>query len=354
MKAGWIAIEMMAILIDGITIVYFLHSRYISKYDSITPQILAFLCLIGWGICRFFAAFPSLVNNGTTYIIALVYLLLTKRGTTGQKLFGVVLSFAFVLGSSLAGAGLASLVTNVRIDNTLLYQDDARLFAIILIKTIQIILFYVLTKKQYKLRALQKRPVIILTCVTITVLFCLVFLFVNLSGFDEKANYLFLWFACGLLFILVGIFLMYEMFIREETRNIDLSSRLQRLEIESQFFKELNILQTDLRTWRHEYKNNLIALRSLIENGSHEKALNYLDKISIESFQESTLLHTGNPVLDAVVSSKLMFARTNNIAVNIQVVYPENNSIEPESVTAPLAPVANGRARPSTRNGTSL
>jgi len=334
MKTAWIVIEMIAILVDGITKIYFLSSRFNSKYKLFIPQLLVWFCLVVWGGLGTFLSFPTLLYDGITYAIVLTYLIIAKQGHLSQKLFAVILTFALVIGSSLAGAGLASLISKVSIEHTLIYQDSARLFAIIIIKTIQIALFYTLAKKHYTLRALQKKPVIVLTVAAIMVLACLLFLLLNLTEFSEETNYVLIWLAVGLLVILVVMFTMYELFIREETRNIDLSTRLQRLEIESHFFKELDVMLSDLRTWRHEYKNNLLALQALIENDSREKALEYICKISGDSRQESAMLQTGNPVLDAVVSSKLMLARRNGIEIDVQAVYPENNTIEDNDLCA--------------------
>jgi hypothetical protein len=334
MKIEWIAIEIIAVLIEGLTKVYFLNNRFISRYNSIIPKLLALFCLIGWGLAATFLNLPPLLYDSTTYVIVLAYLLLIKHGSLAQKIFGTVLIIALDIGSSLIGAGLASVITNVSVEHTLMFQDSARMLAIILIKTIQVILFYTLAKNHYSLRSLQKRPVIVLTWAAIMVVACLLFLLFNLSEFNEQSNHVLIWLAVGLMFILIGIFAMYEMFIREETRSLDLSTRLQRLELESQFFRELDVMLSDLRTWRHEYKNNLVALRALIEECPREKALEYLEKMSVESFQESSMLQTGNTALDAVVSSKLMLARRNGVDVSIHAVYPEINNIEDNDLCA--------------------
>ena len=334
MKTEWIVIEMTAVLIDGLTKVYFLSSRYTSKYKSIAPQLLALACFVGWGTCATLNSFPTLFYDSMDYMLVLVYLILTKQSSFMQKLFGWVMTIALAFSSSLAGAGLASLISNVNMEHTLLYQDSARLLAIIFIKTFQVVLFYGLAKKHYNLRGVQKKPVIVLTCAALIVFVCLLFLFVNISDFNEQSNFLLIWLAIGLLFILIGIFILYEMFIREEVRNIDLTTRLQRLELETHFFKELEIMLNDLRTWRHEYKNNLVALHALINDGSSEKMLDYLEKMSIETFRETAMLQTGNTVLDAVVSSKLMLAHSKGIDVNIHAVYPEINTIEDNDLCA--------------------
>ena len=334
MSIQWIIIEAVAVFVECLAKIYFLHSRYTSKHGTKTPQWLFFLGLTVWGLFSTFLKLPMWLYDGTSYAIVLGYLFLVKRGTIPQKLFGATFLYALFLGTSLTGAGLAALLTNVNMEDTLLYQDNARLLAIVLIKTIQVILFYVLAKKHYNIRMLQRTPLLVLSCAAVLDFSCLLFMFSNLSDFNAQINNMIIWLAVGLLFILIGIFLMYEMFIREEVRNIDLSTRLQRLELESHFFKELDAIHTDLRTWRHEYNNNLIALRALIEDGSPEKALEYLDKISVESVRESVMLQIGNPVLDAVVSSKLLRARSQGIDVSIQVVYPESNNIEDNDLCA--------------------
>jgi len=111
MEIEWIAIEMIAVFVDGLTKVYFLNSRFVSKNESVLPQLFAFLLLVGWGLTATFLGFQVILYNGMVYVIVLAYLLLAKNGTLLQKLFGMVMTLALSIGSSLAGAGLASLVT---------------------------------------------------------------------------------------------------------------------------------------------------------------------------------------------------------------------------------------------------
>ena len=334
MNITWIIIEVVAILVDSSTKTYFLNSRYVSKQESKIPQLLFWICLFAWGLTATFLSFAIPIYEGVTYSIVFVYLLLSKRGTILHKLFGMVLTLALSLGSSLAGAGLASFITGTQVEHTLLYQDSSRLLAIILIKAIQIVLFYVLSKKQLRIRDLKRKPLLVLCSTTAFVFACLLFKFLNISEFDERVNHIMILLAGGLMFVLIGIFLMYEMFTREEARNIELSSQLQRLSLESHFFRELEAVQSDIRTWRHEYKNNLIALRAWIDSGQTNKALEYLDNLNVESTLEGAMLHTGNTVLDAVVSSKLLLARSRGIDVSIQAVYPKTSIIEDNDLCA--------------------
>lgn len=85
-------------------------------------------------------------------------------------------------------------------------------------------------------------------------------------------------------------------------------------------YTELYEYQQQLRRFRHDIKNKLIALLGLIEDSQNEKAaeqlkneLDFLDKAKKE------IIDTGNPVIDAVLQSKIESAKHKNIEINTQI-----------------------------------
>jgi sensor histidine kinase YesM len=330
----WIAIETAAVFVDGITKVYFLGKRFMSRQGKVVWPALFLAVLIVWGMAATFLAFNIPLYESVTYSAVFAYLCLARQGKIPQKVFGTLLVLALDLGSSLLGLSLASFVMATSLKNTLLYQDSSRLLALVLSKTVQIVLVYVLANRQHSSSRIRSKPLITLSGAVLLVFSFMLFLFFNLSDFDEQANHIMLWLSLGLMVIVIGFFLIYEVFSQESERILELSARLQRLEIETGFFRELDAMQSDLRIWRHEYQNNLIALRSLIEEDGREMALEYLDSISVPSLRERAVLQTGNSVLDAVVSAKLLLARSKRIDVSIQAVYPEENIIDDDDLCA--------------------
>jgi sensor histidine kinase YesM len=324
MGIEWIAIEMMAIIVDGLAPVYFLNSRFSSKHKAAMPNVLACLCLIAWGSAGTFLEFPIPVYDGVGNVILLAYLFMSKHGSAIKKVFGIVITDGIVFSCSLSGAGLASSVMNVSVEHTLLYQDSARLLAIIVIKSLQVIVFYSLAKKRIAFRDIQWRSLVVLIFAAATVFACLQILLTTVSEISPQTNRAVVLLASGLLFVLVSILAMYEVFARQEARNIDLSVHARQVELESGYYRDLDTMLSDFRIWWHEYRNNIIALRALIESGTNEDALEYLEKMDMESLQDSQLLHTGNTVLDALVTSKMMVAKRAGIEVGIQAVCPES------------------------------
>ena len=156
----------------------------------------------------------------------------------------------------------------------------------------------------------------------------------ELPDFQPQQNRLLVWLAIGALLVVVAVFMIYELFIREEMKNVELAMKLQRIKLEANYLKEIDNIYSDMRTWQHDYKNNLNALRILVENAETRKALEYIDNMYGEIYKSPVMLQTGNLALDAIVSSKLCLAKSQNIEVNIQAAYPENNIINDNDICA--------------------
>lgn len=327
MSREWFVVELVSVIVENSAPLYFLNSRYKSKYNMYWP-------LFGvWGIlmiCGYTATSSSLEIYGfVAYGIMLVYLIIFKCGTLLQKFLGVLIVCSIEVGTSIVGAGLASTIKSTSIEHTLEYWDTSRLLAIVFIKMLQVIVFYTLSKKHEEVRKLQKGPVIVLSGVAIAdfLFLFMIRIYVESPDLSAHQNSLLVWLALGALCVIVAIFMIYELFIREETKNVELAMKLQRAKLEESFFKEMNNIYSDIRIWQHDYKNNLNALRTLVSNIETEKALNFIDSIYSDTYKNKIMLQTGNLVLDAIVSSKLWLAQSQNIEVNVQAVYPENNRI---------------------------
>lgn len=323
MNKEWIAVELVSVLVENFACLYFLDSRYKSKYNLFWPQFGTWVILISYGF---------ITNNLYGFIgygIMLIYLIIFKYGTVLQKIFGILIVGSVEIGTSIVGAGLASVIESTTIEHTLQYQDTSRLLAILFIKMMQMVIFYIFSKKHAKMHNLQKRPVFVLSGVAVIdfVFLFLIWIYIGTPDLQIQQNALPIWLAIGALLIMVAIFVMYELFIYEELKNVELAMKLQRFELESSFLKKLDNIYSDMRIWKHEYKNNLSVLRALVKNIETEKALDFIDSMHSEIYKNQIVLQTGNLALDAIVSSKLWLAQSQNIEVSIQVVYPKNHQI---------------------------
>ncbi|MDR2572189.1 MAG: GHKL domain-containing protein [Oscillospiraceae bacterium] len=334
MRAEWIIIELLAVFVENTIFVFFLYNRFVSKNDSRLHELLLWLILSACGSITLFTGLPSFIYTTVCFIIPFMYLILVKYGKFVHKLLNVIIMHALIIVTSLLGAGVASMLTDVEISHTLLHQDTSRLLALVLIKALQVVVFYLLGRKHFRTDGLKKKSTVLFSFTIIIIFLCLLLLFTGIHEFDIGINQTLSWVAAGLLFILITIFFLYEVFAQEETSNLDLSTRLQRLELETHHFKEIDVMYSDINKWRHEYKNNLIYLRTLAERNDIKKLIDFIDSINAAPMHENNTLRTGNLVLDAVVSSKLWYAQSLGIDVSIHAVYPENNNVKDNDLCA--------------------
>ncbi|MCL2227252.1 MAG: GHKL domain-containing protein [Oscillospiraceae bacterium] len=334
MALEWIVIEVFAVAVENLAFVYFLSRRFVSKRDTILPGIAVWLALSAFGLTSVFLGFPIGIYEAAVVVFMLSYLCYSKQGGLLPKVLNLVFLLALFAVTTLIGAGIASVLTNSDVAHTILYQDVTRLLAIIIVKTLQVLSCFVFARKRLSIQAFKRKSTILFSLMIVLLFACLVIIFANVHGFDYNLNRAFLWLSVVLLAILLSALLLHEILTREEANGIRLWTELQRFEMESDHYKEINATHQEIRVWRHEYSNNLIALQMLLEKGSKDDALRFLRTMRPIVDRRAEILNTGNLVLDAVASSKLWFASSQGIEVNIQAVYPESNHVEDNDLCA--------------------
>lgn len=85
--------------------------------------------------------------------------------------------------------------------------------------------------------------------------------------------------------------------------------------LELQRYAEMIRNDTDVRAFRHDYKNNLFALQSLLDVGKTEEAQQYIDTLSDSLDRTRPRYRTGNLLADAILTDKADKAQTCGIDV---------------------------------------
>jgi hypothetical protein len=325
MTFEWIAIEIFAVLIENFVKIFFLNRQFTRKYDSHLPIVILWLLSVVWGLFATFGNISQLAYDVTSCIILFVGTFYTVKATLPRKLFVVILIIALEYVTTFAGAGVATLISKRTFNHTLYNQDASRLLAIVSIKMLQIVVFLPLSRKHPFKLDISRTPalVLVLNCVFCLVTVFLLWFFISSSTAESIHSGIIVAASVCSLLILVGNFVMYDLFSKLERRNIELSKKFQRADIETAFNNEIKAMHADLQMWRHEYKNNLIAIRGYVESEDLAGALEYLDSLAGARLVGQPLIRTKNPAIDAVVNSKLWLAQSRGIYVSAQSLFPE-------------------------------
>ena len=88
---------------------------------------------------------------------------------------------------------------------------------------------------------------------------------------------------------------------------------------------EMNEKNTELRRFRHDTKNLLLALRSLAMEGKTEQVVEYIDEMQdVVDTSRVKAFDTGNFIADALLESKAKTAAQNEITMTVEGNIPAN------------------------------
>lgn len=101
------------------------------------------------------------------------------------------------------------------------------------------------------------------------------------------------------------------------------------LENQLAHYNELFRYQNELRTFRHDIKNRLLAILGLLENNNTQEAISLIKSdLSMLNEHNGNIVNTGNPIVDAVVQSKMRIAESKNIDIEVSTKLSESIKID--------------------------
>ena len=96
------------------------------------------------------------------------------------------------------------------------------------------------------------------------------------------------------------------------------------LELQLKHYEDMVIKNRDIRGFRHDYKNNLISLRSLIDAGKTAEAIEYIDGLHDNLTTAQSRFSTGNYLADAILNDKAAKAEKSGIEVDFSGSIPQS------------------------------
>ena len=128
-------------------------------------------------------------------------------------------------------------------------------------------------------------------------------------------------------FVFLMILIVHVMMVRDQ--NISMNAMIGNLkepmkQITASYI-EMNEKNTELRRFRHDTKNLLLALRFLVAEKENEQAIEYIDKMQEElEINKGKAFDTGNFIADALLESKAKTAAQNDITMSVEGNIPAN------------------------------
>jgi hypothetical protein len=129
-----------------------------------------------------------------------------------------------------------------------------------------------------------------------------------------------------MLLINFSTFFLYDVIMKVMWEQMD----KKLLEQQNQYYaKQFSIMKESLQSlkeMKHDWKNHLSAVHSLIQRGEIEKSLLHISEM-LQISSQMGQAHTGNIVVDSILNFKLQEVFRNNIEVSLDINIPESLNI---------------------------
>ncbi|MBR6745202.1 MAG: GHKL domain-containing protein [Clostridia bacterium] len=99
-------------------------------------------------------------------------------------------------------------------------------------------------------------------------------------------------------------------------RNINKRIDAYQSDLMNKHYEEVENMYRQVRGWRHDYRNHIQTMMTLMKSGEYEKVMSYLETLGEDLNTVDTVLKTGNIMADAILNSKISLAKSNHIQVD--------------------------------------
>ncbi len=121
--------------------------------------------------------------------------------------------------------------------------------------------------------------------------------------------------AWVLFVLLLNAALVYAIAYRKRAKHFQVISEnyKQQFDAEYAYFKEYKKENKEISKFRHDWKNHMIVMQGLLEQGNVEEAKAYFDELSGGAETSKWKVATGNETLDMILASKLVMMQEKGI-----------------------------------------
>ena len=305
-------------------VLVFFQVVIIKKYLKVFLGINCNYCrqLIGWVIYFVFLivgqvfhiySSSSLIIGNIVFIL-LILLISNRKKIFKNIIFSILLCFGWLLIEGIVGI----IINFLEIENEIMQKIGSFISEIIMLWVVYSFDYIKREKNHGKMKIQYWLGMVFMPIGSV----CIMYQIFLLSLYN--AQYVIMS-AITAIFLLGINYIMYELCgsLERETE-IMTQARLyeQQLVLYNEEAKEREQEYFRYRKIRHDMKNHLIGLRSLIKEGDVQRAENYLDGLldDIEIVEEK--ICSGNVVVDTLVNAKYTLAKKMHIKTDIQVCIP--------------------------------
>lgn len=172
-------------------------------------------------------------------------------------------------------------------------------FELLILSIITLIILKFKASDSVKNAIFSLKPSSVILIITF-IIYCFLFAY-SLMEYKQFIKY----FAFGTIFIVPLVVLLIFRISINSKKHEETAVLLERqLENQVEYYEKINAIYSELRSFRHDYKNHISCLRILISENSIDEALEYLNDLNSSADNKQKYYDTGNNMINALITEK--------------------------------------------------
>lgn len=145
---------------------------------------------------------------------------------------------------------------------------------------------------------------------------------------------------CYVIFVMVlAMMLLFEYLDRTLGEKYALEEKQRRIQLERQQYDFMLTATDSLRAWKHDYQGQLRLFHSLLREGKYEELEGLIADVDMLTPESGLLISSGNTVVDATISLRMLEAKNAGIPLDVTVYLPPEIPAEDVLFSALIANV---------------
>lgn len=328
MSILWIGWELFINLLEEGMFYYLLTKTLGYKKDKVVRLYLGFFLLI---------IFTTILNVAVQHTNIVIFLLLVADIVFSTVCFESNYSSRFFWGCSASVIGIlsntvvfsmVSFFTNYDL-NTLTVPSTIRIQMTLIYLVVCSVFYFTIielsSKKAILLPRVLQIVLFILLSLGIVASDMLIELSLSIPGNQITSKLGFI--GVVYLSVLLGCVFLFEVLGDYFHKNSALRLQLREASLLDNHLENIQASMKTLRQWKHDYHHHTQAMQMLLENQQYSELNTYLAQFNSDFTNLTSMVSTGNLTLDAILSSKILIAKSHGIAVEQAIFLPEKLSI---------------------------
>ena len=313
------------------TVLYILGYRIIFN-RKITGKIVRWMIYIAMttAICS-----VIYVNNNLQYLMSISFFIMIMLPIIIVEPFRVqnIIIYPFmVLASSMFGI-LFSFLLSLIISKPEYYITDSPMLAILcqVFSIVVWIVIYVIKAKEDEAEEifLKAKHYVMLYAVSVSALLIIAsiqYFSRIIENEDVQIYSVLVVMACCTLVIVT----LMQIVVLSQNAHIKKSNDMykEHMALQKQHYEHMLLQYEELRKFRHDVKNHMLALNSMCTSDDNTQIKKYLSQLTNEVSSKNPVEYTGNRELDAVIAPFVLEAESKNIKVQFKGIVPDDVAID--------------------------